>query len=278
MKKIVTGSDAFEIICMLPSPAHTRTYKPYSHLVAYTTVKTALANSKYEIEEEEFRVSNDGKISFVSFYLKSSSEKRGLTCSYINSYSKQYGFKLVFGAYDVESKSVFAFKNATYGSNVLLDNKIKDLLETDVDKHFTEFEEMVRVLNGIPAKDSDCNNFFGKMFFQYDTINTYQMNIIKSKIKELRDEGWKNVSAYSIYNICANSMNETHPTEWVFNNVFLTDVVYKDFNVEEKTVLDHLGEVFEKREFKTYDFPSTTVDPTFIEHSKVLPNKYDITC
>lgn len=269
MKKTLSGTEAYGKMFEKDCPASTKTYKPVSHTVSIVRLKTEIAKAGYLIEDEKYSVTNDGVIALATIMLNSKDPKSeyALSCTFVNSYSKQQAFKFTLGFYNKETKAVFGVRNSKrYGTECLEEGFIENLLKNNKDLE-NEFSEQVRVLKSTDFSDTDCNNLFGTLFFEREAFTTMQMNMVRKRIKSKESfvSTVGTTNSWNIYNICASAMNEAHPTDWIHYQELLNDVMHSVANIEEKTVLDHLDVSF-KRLKPEVDITSITPSTIEVDH------------
>jgi hypothetical protein len=269
MKKIISGEEAYKLLLSTPAPTHTKTYKPYSHVVAYTKTMTELILSGLtKTTKETYRISHDGKLALFSFVMDTPQfEHYNLVFTVFNSYSKNYGFKMMIGACDkLENNTVFSMNLPLLTSSILEDGKLQDYVKNLTFMENTkEFDEKLKVFKSKTLDKNSYCSMIGQLYFEESLLTSYQMSVLK---KEMQSKNWfENSNAYDFFKYCAKSLNEAHPIDWITSQTRLTDIMCEVTSYEETVVLDKLGEVFSRPYVVPYEAPKVE-----IESKPIVPN------
>ena len=210
----------------VPVPKETRTYKPVSHEELIDLTLSSIDSSGFTLDKERYSYARDGMVANGRFTIKDVADSEmQLEIGWQNSYDKSLSLKFAIGT------SIFICKNGVVSGDFGAFRKPhKGQIQTFTPDAITSYirqagEAFKRIqkerdaMKEIEVTKRIQAELIGRMFVEESFIQSTQLNILVSELKNpTHDYGCKG-SLWELYNFTTFAMKESHPSLWMRNHI-----------------------------------------------------------
>lgn len=200
----------------IPLPVYTTgNYAVVKHTKAIDIIEKCLQQNDLQIVKEFLYTQSKGDVAGGNLTLSFNvDEESDCVVTFLNSYNKQFSFRVNAALRMRESGNLFVLSNSVYGNykRVHKGKANKDIEDTlchtiqHIKNDFYLLTEQKNKLKNIILDQEDIIFILGDMFFNDDILNSEQVNFVKHQLKEpTYTYNCETCSAFHIYMLCALS-------------------------------------------------------------------------
>ena len=222
MKRNTTGIEAYSKMIARELPSKTKTYTPIAHADVISKVRTEILSAGYFISGEDYKTTNDGQVALGTIQLSYKADPDiQLAVNFLNSYNKQYAFRFSLGGVVKSTQNSIMLNGDEFGSykrvhkgtaDVLAAGKIKEFI-LESGSYWDALVKDKELLKAFHFPTTSVYDILGKLFFEANVLNTFQMNIIKNEMLAADPLDFNN--AWNLYNYILTALRESHPADWM---------------------------------------------------------------
>jgi hypothetical protein len=223
MKNLVTyDSKDVALLCNIPVPEETKTYKPVSHKELIDLTGEALNDAGFVLDNSYYTYTHNGNVLVNKMVIKNVSDSQmQLQIAWQNSYNKQVSLKFAIGvnvmvcSNGCVSGDMGAYKRKHTGDIAEITPKIiREYISSAGDK-FRDIQIERDMMKNIEISKRTKAELIGRLYLEEKIINSTQLNIIQREFENPTFDYGSENSLWETYQYVTFALKGEHPTLWM---------------------------------------------------------------
>ena len=233
MKRTLIGASAYHMLVDAPLPPLSP-YAPLGHQDLSNDIRKQIFTAGYRLSGEDYKSTADGVVGLVQMRIVNKplvlaagstfiDPDLEMSVCFLNSYSKEYGFKFALAAKIPNSDTSFMLDNELFGlrkppAGTLTFTGLENLVHENLHKAGEYWQLLVKRKNQLKKRTSSAreqHDIIGILFLRQGLLNTLQMSTIKKALTAHAKKHSMSMNSWEFYQLVAKSLIETHPAEWM---------------------------------------------------------------
>lgn len=217
---------AKDMIINAPTPVQTRTYKPVTHAQLIDLTLNSLHGAGFTLEEEVYTSAKDGKVANGRYVISNVADSEmKLQIGWQNSYDKSLSLKFAIGAriFICQNGCVSgdhgAFRRKHLGTiQEFTPAAITDYIKSSGES-FRRLQMDREKMKQIEITKRTTAELIGRMIIEEQIIESTQMNIIESELRNPTHNYGAPGSMWELYQFTTYAMKQIHPSLWMDRHI-----------------------------------------------------------
>lgn len=214
------------ILLQADIPQETKTYKPVSHQQLMDLTLESIHQAGFTLDKETYSAARDGQVANGRYTITNVADSEmQLQIGWQNSYDKSLSLKFAIGtrificSNGCVSGDYGAFRKKHVGEvQTFAPTAITEYIK-QAGEAFRRIQEEREQMKNIEVTKRTAAELIGRLFFEEQTIQSTQLNIIKKEMEAPTFDYGSPGSLWELYQHTTYAMKEIHPSLWMKNHM-----------------------------------------------------------